>query len=259
MPETPLRHWPSGVLPSGKAPRLLRSLPGGRSNASYLVEADGALWVLRINAAHPLPGVDRIREARVLEAAVSAGLAPEVLHCNPESGVLISHYLDGRHWQAGDLEDKGRRNRLLKLIQGVSRLALVPPPLDYREHINHYLVQIEDRHIQLPQEIRRTQARLIGLLKSPARNSASLVMTHHDLTPENIIEYNGRLFLLDWEYAATGPAAMDLAVLAREWRLEPEVLAGLRGMDTPAIKSALALYDHMCSLWRLLNLAAEDP
>lgn len=248
MPEDPLTHWPEGLLSSGRPPRLVRPLHGGLSNSSHLIEADGALWVLRINSPIPMPGIDRDREARILKHAVAAGLAPEVLCCAPDSGVLITRYIDGRHWRPHELGAGSRQDRLLELIQSVSRLSAEPPALDYRALGREYLARMRG-DVALMQ---RKLADLDALLEEMSPQSSALTLTHHDPTPENIIEADGRLFLLDWEYAAPGPACLDPAVLVREWRLTPQVVASVCGQDAADLRHALTLYDLLCDMWRLL-------
>lgn len=248
MPEDPLNWWPERILPSNVLPRLVRPLPGGRSNASYLVEADEALWVLRINSPNPMPGIDRDREARVLKHAVAAGLAPEVLCCAPDAGILITRYIDGRHWRPHELVAGPRRDRLLELIDRVRQMPLEPPDLDYRALGRNYLARMQG-DVTLMQ---RKLAVLDNLLEEMIPQPSPIALVHHDPTPENVIEMDGRLYLLDWEYAAPGPAGLDLAVLVREWRLAPETLTALFQVDVARIRESLALYDLLCDMWRLL-------
>lgn len=247
-PEDPLSRWPERILSSGRPPRLVRPLPGGQSNASYLVEADGVLWVLRINSPNPIPGIDRDREARILKHAVAAGLAPEVLFCTPDAGVLITRYIDGRHWRPHELNAGSRRDRLLEMIDRVGQIPLEPPALDYRALGRNYLARMQGDVVLMQRKL----TALDDLLEEMIPQPSPLALVHHDTTPENIIEADGRLFLLDWEYAAPGPACLDLAVLVREWRLTPEIVASVCGQDVAALRQALALYDLLCDLWRLL-------
>ena len=248
MPEDPLSRWPEQILPSNVLPRLVRPLPGGQSNASYLVEADGALWVLRINSPNPMPGIDRDREARVLKHAVAAGLAPEVLFCAADAGVLITRYIDGRHWRPHELGAGSRRDRLLELIDRVRQMPLEPPALDYPALGRNYLARMQGDAALMQRKLTALDA----LLEAMSLHPSTLALVHHDPTPENVIEMDGRLYLLDWEYAAPGPAGLDLAVLVREWRLPPETLTAFFQVDVARIRQSLALYDLLCGMWRLL-------
>src|ERR1700734_810788 len=87
------RHVPG----SGKVE--LHPLRQGLVNATYRVLRDGNAYALRVAAAnlHDL-GLDRHWEARVLERAVAAELAPPLVYYDPERGILISRWVEGRSW-----------------------------------------------------------------------------------------------------------------------------------------------------------------
>jgi thiamine kinase-like enzyme len=254
MPEDPLSRWPRDALPFRQLPRLLRTLPGGLSNASYLVEVDEMLCVLRINAPDSARyGINRDLEAVMLRQAAAAGIAPEIIHNAPEQGVLITRYLDGRHWQPEAAGDPGCLKKLLNLLDRVRQLEVTPPVFDYRTHVRYYLAQLQNAGINIPEQLLREHQAIEAMLENPPFGVQSAVVCHHDPTPVNIIDTDGKLYLLDWEYAAPGWACFDLAVIARAWQVDPGLLAAATGNDSSELTRALRLYDHLCRLWRLLN------
>lgn len=100
-PETILANWERLGLPFQTSPRLLRALSAGQTNRSFLIGADGERFVLRLNAPDAATlGINRQDEARLLTAASAAGIAPAVIHCAPEHGLLITEFIDGRLWVA---------------------------------------------------------------------------------------------------------------------------------------------------------------
>ena len=75
------RHVPGEGTPE------IERLGAGLVNETYRVLRDGRSYALRTSAANPYDlGVDREWEARVLEIAVAADLAPAVVYCDPQRG-----------------------------------------------------------------------------------------------------------------------------------------------------------------------------
>jgi thiamine kinase-like enzyme len=74
-----------------------------------------------------------------------------------------------------------------------------------------------------------------------------IVFGHHDLLPANLIEGNGRLWLIDFEYAGFSTAMFDLAGLAANAGLDEEESVALlaayfqRSPDQPLRRSHLAM------------------
>ncbi len=235
-PEALLANWRGAGLPFRHRPELLGELRGGRSNRSFLVAADGARWVLRLDAANAAAlGVDRAREARILRAAAAAGLAPEVLVADPGRGYLVTRYVDGVQRGPATL-DAATRERLLALIARLPALAVEGPVLDYHTHLARYT----------PDGV--LPAALAARIATMEHESpAGLV--HHDPTPGNVVFAGDQPLLIDWEYAAGGRVVMDLAVLVCDWGLAPAAVAERGGVAVALLHEACRLYREMCALW----------
>jgi len=251
MPDDPLQDWQAWGLPFTQAPRLLRELGQGRTNQSYLIEADRQLWVLRINATYSQSlGIDRQREKVILEHASAAGLAPEVLYCSVEHGVLITEFIDGQHWQPTDPEDKRKLSLMIEGIQRIHALDVAKAPFDYKQYAEHYWQQLQDRNISIPDDLHHQRDRILPLLTNiPTTN----IICHHDPNPQNIIVRSNRLYFLDWEYAAPGWPAFDFAAISVEWNIPPNELAKLNDIDVDEIKQTIDLYIYLCDLWSVLQ------
>ncbi|GHA19317.1 hypothetical protein UN63_07245 [Oceanisphaera arctica] len=203
------------------ADRLLASLPpqwqgqltplaGGYTNLCWRLDtARGPYW-LRLGCENPsLLGIDRTLELRAHTAAAKAGLAPVIRYARPEQGLLILDWLDEPDW-------RGREPDLPLLMRRVARLHKIPidlPPLDLAAQARHYLRQLTPLAPEL--------AVFVPRFASPVLNPAfTPVFCHHDLNAANLL--GERPWLLDWEYAARGDAAFELAVIADSFELDPE-------------------------------------
>ena len=116
--------WAIDPRPSGE-PRVLRRLPGGESNESWLVAWGDARLVLRLDGLDPAaPGLDRAEEVALQGAAAAAGLAPQ-----PRFGgadFLVSDYVGdpgSKHvsddGEGPDPADPAARARLLRAIHSL--------------------------------------------------------------------------------------------------------------------------------------------
>ncbi|MEJ0038506.1 MAG: phosphotransferase [Gammaproteobacteria bacterium] len=211
IPEEVLAHVP-GFTVGGTA--WAERLPGGTVNRSFRVETRVGLFVARIHdeAAAAL-GADHEREAKLHAAAAAAGLAPAILHVDSRHRFMVMEYVPGPTWTEGDL---GRPERLRQLGSTLHALhSVVPPvvaPFDIGASIERLhgrlCAALPEEEARLSQFIDRAQAALF--LSDSARRPG--VVIHNDLHHTNLMG-TGRLFLLDWEYAAVADPLLDLACL----------------------------------------------
>ena len=248
-----LSGWRSWDVPFS-APRLVRKLAGGRTNRSYLIEADGRDWVLRVSASDfARLGIDRHREAAILKHVTAAGIAPATAYCSVEQGILISEYIEGHQWSPGALADPEKLERLLSLIERAHALLVDVAAIDYYAHAEYYWRRLLDTGMDISDDISEERTQIMARHDiHPDRNQDDR-LCHHDLTPENLIERDGRLYLLDWEYAAPGSSAFDYAAMAIEWGLPLEHVHEISGIDLTVLNDAARLYLYTCRLWGLLN------
>ena len=245
------RHWNVGW---SCPPRIERELAGGKTNQSYLITADNRRWVLRLNAFDATDfGIDRTREAAVIQCAVVADLAPAVAYCSPEDGILITEFIDGEHWQPQTLDNPEHLAQLLNLVRSVHSLDVDTATIDYFAHGEHYFAQLTAAKIKVPLTLHHERDQLLEQReRNPWRNQIAH-LCHHDISPTNVIEFDGRLTLIDWEYAARGSRAFDYAGLATEWNLPLERLQTELGIGFTELSNAARLYQYICRLWALLT------
>jgi thiamine kinase-like enzyme len=268
-PEWALARVP-GLDAGGRAQRVER-LGGGTVNEVYRVDSAAGRFVLRLDgAAWRRPGVDRTRELVLHRIAAAGGIAPAVVHADPQAhGLLITEYLDGRLWEAADYGDVDALRRLGERLYALHRL---PAPMleafDPWQVALAYVRQIgalagaalPDDAIQGP--LRRLQDICAGL----PREAGAMSVVHGDLWQGNLLQ-GSRLWLLDWEYAQFSAPLMDLACVlayypaAGRYRSE---LAAAAGFNAQALQHELDqrvyVYRALAWLWHLARgEAAEAP
>jgi thiamine kinase-like enzyme len=100
----------------------------GLVNETYRVLRNGRAYALRVAVAnsHDL-GLDRAWEARVLERAAAADLAPELTYCDPQRGILIARWVDGRLWSPADVQRPSNIARMAELMRRIHALPMPAP------------------------------------------------------------------------------------------------------------------------------------
>ena len=277
-------------VPGAGTPHIRRQ-GAGLVNETFRVVRDGVVYALRLTVAHPEElGLDRAWEARVLEAAVAAGLAAAVEYFDPQRGILISRWVEGRSWTSRQVRQPANLRRIADLMRRVHAVALPAParamsPANWIAHYRTALRRADS--IARPDDAlwRAACEKLAELAYLP---SVPPVLCHSDLHVLNLVDKRGgaaaaaaaaavsepSLVLLDWEYAHGSDPLWDLAGWITNNDLdEPacEELAVLYwGRATTLLESRrLALlrwlYDYVSLMWSEVylnvnsDLRPEEP
>jgi len=206
--EQTLSGWQSW---SASKPVVIEPLEGGRTNHSFLVEAGSQQVVVRINAENGQSlGIDRQREADILSLLQPVGCVPEIRFMNDQ--VLISEFIAGHQWTGDHLKSTDNFEKITQLL---NKIQAIPLPENsqrrsYVDYCQHYIQQLPESRQASEKSIIKE---LICVAEQVDQSSWAPVISHHDLVPENLIETEQGVFLLDWEYAAYGHPAIDFVRL----------------------------------------------
>lgn len=247
-PDVALGSWRRWACDLQAQPVIVRELTAGRTNRTFLLDADGYKVVMRINApANALPGVDRARETVVWQAVHKAGLAPPILYIDEKNRFLVSEYIDGQSFDGPDV-DESLIDRLVSLLATTHNIEIDLPTFDYAEHIDRYWQLIDTRRA-LNDTVLLTERRQMQELVSEISAAVDIGVCHHDPVRSNFIFCADQLYLLDWEYAARGFIAMDYAALAVEWKLGDAEILDRVSLEPVVLEKAKTLYLYLCRLW----------
>jgi thiamine kinase-like enzyme len=240
------RHWSESL---SSRPVLLDTLHGGRSNRSYLLDSDIGKLVLRINGAGSLlPGANRSNEITIWQAAGKQGLAPPLLYVESNNQYLVSQYIDS------DLPPQPQTNttvidQAFRLLEGCHQLDVKTSPINYFSHIAYYWQLIEARKHTPGPALSEQRRPMHETLESLIKSNTPTGLCHHDPVIQNFVGTPKRLYLIDWEYAATGLQIMDYAALATEWQLDDKTILERTKFSSKSLNSAKSLYQYLCLLW----------
>ncbi|WP_425270644.1 thiamine kinase [Pantoea conspicua] len=154
-------------------------------------------------APHPaIPFVDRQREFRLLSKLQPGGLAARPIAGNAH-GVLLA-------WSAGEpLDSAGfsqQRPAVVALLRQLHQQPLTGYRLLLRPLLWHYWQACQQRH-------HRWQRALQSVTRQGEPRPLRLAPLHMDVHAGNLIQDARQLRLIDWEYAADGDVALELAAV----------------------------------------------
>ena len=212
------------------------------TNRTYRIARDGDSFILRLPGSGTERYIDRAGEIANAQAAASLGIAPKIVFADPESGVMVTRFIEGAAPLSPQrLKDKADLNGTVDLLhrlhesgltfQGVMRLY---PKMD------EYLALAPAPEL-LP--LRREVEPLRPILEP---GWGPLRPCHIDPAPQNFITAGSARYLVDWEYAAMCEPLWDLAGLSIEGEFDADqdlaMLTQYFGATAPRSMSRLHLY-----------------
>lgn len=229
----------------------------GLTNESWRVRGCGHDVVVRLSTAdeHALQ-IDRRSEVLVLRLVEQAGIGPQVVHCAPESHLLITRTLPGRDWEERDTREPRNVARLAEVLR---RLHALPVTEDIRRIelarvLQGYWSELANKR-EFTHDARRHEQALH--LAQALNAQAQRCLCHTDLHHFNIIDAGERLWILDWEYAGVGDLYFDLASVCcwhhydtalRRLLLE-EYFGEVGERHLLRLEQACRLFDYIKELW----------
>lgn len=248
-------------------PRTVLPLEGGITNRNYRVEVDGAAFVVRSPGKRTeLLGIDRHHEREAAERAAALGVAPEVAAFVEPDGALITRFLEARPVTAAELAGPH-----LAAVASLLRTVHDGPPIagvfDWYEVPRANAATVEAHGGEVPAAYTTAMARAAEVRDAFAAAPDPPVACHNDLLGANLLlGADGRLWLIDWEYAGMNDRFFDLGNFAVNNDLGPDeqeaLLAAYFGTAGPRERARLRLMVVMSDLreamWGAVQAAVSD-
>ncbi len=235
-------------------PRLLETLPGGLTNTNYLLATDSGKVVLRLNSTiSDALNLNRVAENQALRRADSVGLCAPLVYTDPGHRYLVTRYIEGRPWRA---EEDGALVKLATLLQQVHQLPPIDSALNISDKIASYLREIPPDAL-FSSDLQSLAERIFPHIAKAETLTQGICLTHNDLLPGNLLVSNsGRLYAIDWEYAATSDPFYDLAVLFDGHQLNTQQQSSFLEayLNRPATNEDWQRLGHWQIIYRYLTL-----
>ena len=238
----------------------------GSGNRTMRLLLSGDDLVLRIAGKETVGLVDRTREYDHMLKAAALGIGPEVVAVDPAAGVVLTRFVKGRGldtlerpYEPGVLTRLGRVLARLRTARGFEGL------MDPWVKIDAYLDEAECTAPDSSEAFGPLWAAVNGLRDACRLERKTLVASHVDPVPENIVDFDDRAILLDWEYSALCHPLWDIAYFAAEAALSPgecRILLDAGGMDDDSglLSKWIAVARSLSLAWCLVRARrADDP
>ena len=230
-------------------------LSGGLTNTSYLLDADGERFVVRIAGTNTeVLGIDREREAAAVQRAAAAGIAPDtVAFLLPEGHTVTRFLADAEPVTLDQARTESYLTRIAERLGEIHRLEPIDAHFDPYDDISGWMALSNRRGVAMPVGFGMLLDRIerVRLDRMVALESA--VLCHNDSYYLNVLD-DGQLWVIDWEYAGMGDPFFDLAANAFELDASRKeiLLNAYFGEVTDAHRRTL---DDMISVFLAWNIA----
>jgi thiamine kinase-like enzyme len=250
------------ALPLWRGEVRVERLEGGLTNVNYKATDERGTFVVRECADDPVLGIDRACEILCARIAAARGIAPRLLHEAP--GFLVFEWVDGTTLTPELVREPDRLVRIATLLRSVHDagpdLRGTPRWFSPFAVTRGYLEAAVQHGWQLPTDDPDALRADIDALEARVPPFMP-TLCHNDLMPGNLIDAGDRLWLIDWEYAAVGHPAFDLAGLCSNCELDATAEARLLGAYwRPATKAHAELHRVLVamaalreSLWAVVH------
>jgi aminoglycoside phosphotransferase (APT) family kinase protein len=254
--ESALVRWMEANVPGYAGPLQVDQFKGGQSNPTYRLRTPHAQYVLRrkppgmlLKGAHAVE-----REARVMAALAQAGFPVPRIHglCTDDSVIgswfFVMDLVEGRiFWDASfsTLPIEERSATMDAMNATLATLHRIDPAAiglaDYGR-VGGYVARQVARWSQqyLADELAgRDPAmdKLVEWLPKHLPSAEETAITHGDFRADNMIFHPSEprvIAVLDWELSTLGDPLADFAYNAMMFRMPPDILGGIAGLDLQA-------------------------
>lgn len=269
----------SGADPVSLARDALETIPFLKDYRGDIVRLGGLTNLVFEVGEHCLriPGkgteeyIDRANEAVAARDAARAGVSPEVLHFDEQTGVMVTRFIAGIQTMSPE-QFKQRPGSPARAGRAFRQLhdsdAKFPFRFELFAMIDDYLEILSTKDVALPAGYHQVVREAEVVRAALAAHPVPLTACHCDPLCENFLDTGDRMWIVDWEYAGMNDPMWDLGDLSVEGKFdaaqdEEMIRAYFGGEPTPAERGRIVIYKAMCdllwTLWGLIQLANGNP
>jgi thiamine kinase-like enzyme len=195
----------------------------GITNRNFRVCLGGADYVVRLDGKETdVLGIDREAELAAQQAAASLGIAPSVVLRLPEEGCQVTTFLPGGQATSAQLRATEGLAPVAAALRALHAGPALPTAFDAFAVVEDYRARTLARGGSVPPayaEFAPVASRIQAALSGPEHEP---VPCHNDLLAANFVRGDGRIQILDWEYAGMGDRYFDLGNLSVNNSFSPD-------------------------------------
>ena len=162
-----------------------------------------------------------------MAAAAAAGVAPPVHFADPATGVAIMDFIPVRPLADHPGGPVGMARALGALSARLRATTPFPSLGDYPEMIGSMLAALSVSVLFAPGLLDPHAVGLARIRAALPWETSSLISSHNDPNPRNLLFDGERLWLIDWELAFRNDPLVDIAILTTDLATTPALAAVL--------------------------------
>lgn len=248
----------ASVVRADKITRL-----GGLTNLVHRVDLADASVIVRIAGDGTDDYIDRAIEAENAKAAARAGVSPDVLFAEPETGLMISAAVPHIETMTPALF-KSRSGSPARAGAALAKLHSSGETFQFRfelfSMIDDYLKILSTKDVDLPEGYDAVVAAAAPIKDVLSNADIALAPCHCDPLCENFLDDGHVMWIVDWEYSGMNDPMWDVGDLSVEAGMDARQDAALMQAyfgraPTQAEMGRMVIYKAMCDLlWTLWGL-----
>lgn len=192
---------------------------GGLTNHTYKVTmTDGAEYVVRIPGEGTEEMIVRSDEKVSTELACALGVDAHLFYFG-EDGVKVTQYIPNAITMSAELLRQPNHIEQMAQILKTIHMCCVDTmvPFEVFDMATSYEKIIQENNVPMFEDYAEAKAEVMRIKADVDTNfEISKVPCHNDPLCENWVEGNGRMYLIDWEYAGMNDGMWDLADVSIE-------------------------------------------
>ena len=198
---------------------------GGLTNHTYKVTMGGGrVYVVRLPGVGTEELINRANEKVSTQLACSLGLDAKMLYFS-DCGEKVTCYIDGAKTLCCEsFKDDAVLRKAAKALQVLHTCGVdTSVPFDVFEMATGYEKIIKEYSVPFFSDDAEVKKKIIKIREYVQANRIMAVPCHNDPLCENwVLDKDGKLFLIDWEYAGMNDSMWDLADVSIEASLTEE-------------------------------------
>ncbi|MGB7401180.1 MAG: choline/ethanolamine kinase family protein [Arcobacter sp.] len=220
----------------------------GYCNINYKLKTSKRTYLIRKFISNETVNINRKFEFEIQKKTYKKGIAGKPLFLDKDKSFMVCEFLKGKHKKIISLQEIKHLGKMVKKLHSIKSNV---NPYDFKRPLNYYKKTLNNQEASKSIHICKRE------LKSLKKHKKTLVTTHHDLNPKNILFHKKSIKFIDWEYTGVNDSFFDLATLCFEFRLnkkEEKILLKsyqkkVNKKDIQKLHSYINIYKHICKLW----------
>jgi len=197
-------------------------IAGGASTVStFRLEVRGRRYLLRVEGEpSPLRNPHQYVSMRI---AAEAGIAPDIHYIDEAARIAVLDFVEQQPLKTYPGGPRALAQALGELFSRVQATPVFPTFVNYPDIVARLFAHVRRTGLFATGLLDAHVERLELLRKAYDEGSTSLVSSHNDSIPSNILFDGARLWLIDWESAYRNDPLVDVAIVLDSFAILPEL------------------------------------